>query len=360
MLLNHYVPSCGEMSDKSKRCVVVGGCGFLGRHMVEQLLERGYHVNVFDIRTTFEEERVHFFTGDVCKREDLLPVLEGVGVVFHCASPPPSSNDRKLFHRVNVEGTRTLIQSCLEAGVERLVLTSSASVVYEGEDLRNGSEDLPFAARPMDSYTETKILQEKLVLEANGSTSSSGGGAPLMTVAIRPHGIFGPRDPQAVPTMVQACRSGKMKFIIGNGENLVDFTYVVNVVHGHVEAAESLISQNSVSCGQAYNITNDAPLPFWSFVSQVLEGLDYQPPKRKLPYWLVYFIAMVIQFFCVLLRPLVTIRPTFTPMRVALAATHHYYSCEKAKKDFGYLPPVPFEEGVRLTLKHFSHLRNTQ
>ena len=91
VLLNHYVPSCGEMSDKvsnfscefdltvvcvrvqSKRCVVVGGCGFLGRHMVEQLLERGYHVNVFDIRTTFEEERVHFFTGDVCKREVSIP-----------------------------------------------------------------------------------------------------------------------------------------------------------------------------------------------------------------------------------------------------------------------------------------------
>ena len=68
---------------------------------------------------------------------------------------------RELFYHVNVGGTRTLLAACQEAGVGRLVLTSSASVVYEGRDILNGTEDLPYAARPMDYYTETKILQEK-------------------------------------------------------------------------------------------------------------------------------------------------------------------------------------------------------
>ena len=63
---------------------------------------------------------------------------------------------------MNVGGTQTLLEACQEAGVERVVLTSSASVVYEGRDIRSGTEDLPYAARPMDSYTETKILQEKV------------------------------------------------------------------------------------------------------------------------------------------------------------------------------------------------------
>ena len=69
---------------------------------------------------------------------------------------------RTLFYQVNVGGTQTLLEACLAAGVGRLVLTSSASVVYEGRDIQNGAEDLPYATRPMDCYTETKILQEKV------------------------------------------------------------------------------------------------------------------------------------------------------------------------------------------------------
>ena len=68
---------------------------------------------------------------------------------------------RELFYHVNVHGTRTLLEACQEVGVAKFVLTSSASVVYEGRDIKNGSEDLPYATRPMDCYTETKILQEK-------------------------------------------------------------------------------------------------------------------------------------------------------------------------------------------------------
>lgn len=87
------------------------------------------------------------------------------------------------------------------------MLTSSASVVYEGQDISNGSEGLPYAAKPMDFYTETKIQQEQLVLAANSPTMS--------TVALRPHGIFGPRDPHMLPTAIRMARAGKTKFIIG-------------------------------------------------------------------------------------------------------------------------------------------------
>lgn len=82
--------------------------------------------------------------------------------MFHCASPPPASNNKELFVKVNVRGTQTLLEACRDSGVQKLVLTSSASVVYEGNDIKNGKEDLPYATKPMDYYTETKILQEKV------------------------------------------------------------------------------------------------------------------------------------------------------------------------------------------------------
>ncbi|KAJ7408173.1 Sterol-4-alpha-carboxylate 3-dehydrogenase, decarboxylating [Pitangus sulphuratus] len=293
-----------RLRSAGRRCTVIGGSGFLGQHMVEQLLDRGYAVNVFDIHQRFESDRVKFFLGDLCDKE-------------------------------------------------KLVLTSSASVVFEGTDIKNGSEDLPYARKPIDYYTETKILQEKEVLGANDPDND------FLTTAIRPHGIFGPRDPQLVPILIQAAKRGKMKFIIGDGKNLVDFTYVENVVHGHILAAEKL-QKGSPLCGKAFHITNDEPVPFWAFMSRILTGLDYDPPKYHIPYWLAYYLALLLALLLWLLRPLVTIKATFTPMRVALAGTFHYYSCERAKRDLGYRPVVGLDEAIARTLQSYPHLRRAR
>ncbi|XP_026212811.1 sterol-4-alpha-carboxylate 3-dehydrogenase, decarboxylating [Anabas testudineus] len=335
---------------RNKRCTVIGGSGFLGRHLVEKLLERGYSVSVFDICENFELPGVIFHQGDLCDKQALFPALKDVSLVFHCASPAPGSDNRGLFERVNIQGTRTVIQACLEAGVEKLVLTSSASVVFEGTDIKNGREDLPYAKKPIDYYTETKIEQEKLVLKACDK------GKGFLTVAIRPHGIFGPRDPQLVPILVDTARRGKMKFIIGNGTNLVDFTFVENVVHGHILAAEHLRADSPI-CGKPYHITNDEPIRFWDFMSEVLVGLGYDPPRYHLPYMLVYGLALFLWLLALILRPLVSFKPTFTPMRVALAGTHHYYSCERAKQDMGYKPVVSLKEGIDRTVQSYPHLR---
>jgi len=87
-------------------------------------------------------------------------------------------------------------------------------------------------------------------------------------------------------------------------------------------------------------------------------GLGYARPKYHLPYWLVYFIAVLLSWLAAVLRPLVTIRPTFTPMTVALAGTYHYYSCQRAKDEMGYLPQVPLQTAVAETVESFAHLRN--
>ncbi|XP_056142792.1 sterol-4-alpha-carboxylate 3-dehydrogenase, decarboxylating isoform X1 [Lampris incognitus] len=334
----------------SKRCAVIGGSGFLGRHLVEKLLDRGYSVSVFDIRQNYELPGLTFYQGDLCDKQALLPALKDVSLVFHCASPAPASDDRALFQRVNIQGTQSVIQACKEAGVHKLVLTSSASVVFEGKDVKNGKEDLPYAMKPIDYYTETKIEQEKLVL---GACDMQKG---FLTVAIRPHGIFGPRDPQLVPILVDTARRGKMKFIIGDGTNLVDFTFVENVVHGHILAAEHLKPDSPV-CGKAYHITNDEPIRFWDFMSEVLVGLGYAAPRYHLPYTLVYVLAMLLWLLALILRPIMPFKPTFTPMRVALAGTHHYYSCDRAKQDMGYKPVVSLREGIARTVMSYPHLK---
>ncbi|KAK7460730.1 hypothetical protein BaRGS_00038845, partial [Batillaria attramentaria] len=180
--------------------------------------------------------------------------------------------------------------------------------------------------------------------------------ADFHTVAIRPHGIFGPRDPHLVPTTVTVVRQGKFKFIIGDGKNLVDFTYVDNVVHGHILASQKL-GKDSPVCGKAYHITNDDPIFFWTFMTRLVTGLGYDGPRYHLPYLLVYFIAVLLMLLSKLISPIVKFNPTFTPMKVALAGTHHFYSCERAKRDMGYKPVVSLDDGIRRTVEFFDYLK---
>ena len=340
--------SIQTVSAKIQNCLVVGGGGFLGRNLVEDLLSNGYGVSVFDIKQGIPDDRVRFYPGDICSLSDLSTALQGCDTVFHCASPPPSLGNRDLFHRVNVTGTNALISACRESGVSRLVLTSSASVVYNGVDLKAGSEELPYTTSPIDYYTKTKAIQEQIVLNANSSH--------LMTCAIRPHGIFGPGDQQCIPGIVAAARAGKTKYRIGDGSNLVDFTYVRNVTHGLILAAKSL-QQGSVSCGSVYNITNDSPILFWVFMSRILTGLNYPAPSRSLPYRFVYFIAWLTQLVCYIISPIKKVTPTLTPLKVALAGTHHYYSCSKAKCEIGYAAKYSMEDAIEKSLNEFQHLR---
>jgi len=172
-----------------------------------------------------------------------------------------------------------------------------------------------------------------------------------MTVAIRPHGIFGPKD-QAVSTMIAQAKKG-MRFIIGDGQNIVDFTHVRNVVHGHIIAAEQL-TPGSEACGQAFIITNDEPIGFWDFFGKVAEGMKCKKPSINLPYWLIYYISALVQLIVLILKPLVHIKVTLIPSRVSLAATHHYYNCTKAKRILSYTPIINLEDSIQQTLQYYS------
>ncbi|WWC59305.1 uncharacterized protein I303_101856 [Kwoniella dejecticola CBS 10117] len=222
----------------SESYLVVGGCGFLGRHIVEQLLARGEsQVSVFDIVQRHFDSNVTFFIGDLSKPEDVQNALykSKASVVIHTASPAHGMG-RAIYEKVNVEGTRTLLDACQqpESKVDKLVYTSSGGVIYSGaEDITNVDERVDYPAVPLDAYNETKVAAEKMVLEANGV-----GG--LLTCAIRPAGIFGPGDRQMISGFYGVVKNGQTKWQIGDNSNLGDFTYVGNVAHAHLLAADKL------------------------------------------------------------------------------------------------------------------------
>mmetsp|Transcript_19239 Transcript_19239/g.58075 ORF Transcript_19239/g.58075 Transcript_19239/m.58075 type:complete len:359 (+) Transcript_19239:417-1493(+) len=338
-----------------QNCLVIGGAGFLGRHLVTQLLDSGaWNVTVFDLRDA-SIPGVTTLTGDLRKLDDVMAACKGQDVVFHTATAAPSaanSLNEELMYAVNVKGTEHVVAACKAQGVSKLVYTSSASVVFEGKDLVGVNEDQPYASRPMDFYTRTKVLGETVVLSANGQ-----GG--LATVALRPSGIFGPGDPLFVPTLVDKARLGKMKYIIGGGSNVMDFTYVGNVAQAHLQAAEK-VAPGSPVAGRAYFITNDDAQPFWGFVGDVIEPLGYGRPRIKLPFYLVFFIACVFEFLIMPLFKLIG-RPIaasdFTRNRIKIAASNRRFDISRAKRDLGYQPATDIPKALQLTLDSFQHLK---
>jgi nucleoside-diphosphate-sugar epimerase len=189
------------------------------------------------------------------------------------------------------------------------------------------------------------VQAEKLVLAANSPA--------LATCALRPSGIFGPgNDRILMPSIAERGHSGKMKYIVGSGKNLFDWTYVGNVADAHLLAAASLADPGSGAAGQAFFITNDEPSGFWDMLGDLAEGLGYVRPHVQLPVWIMLIFAYLAVFFGSMLG----LKTDLNPVRVRLASAQRTVKCDKAKCILGYTPAIRLARGKDLTIAAFQHL----
>ena len=136
--------------------LVTGGCGFLGRSLVEALVARGDRVTVLDHKVDRWRDDVDFLAGDICDPAVVERACDGMTAVYHNASLVHTKHSRvEQVRAVNIDGTRNVLRACQRRGVGRLVYVSSASVVYEGRDIENGDETLAYARSFPAPYAET-------------------------------------------------------------------------------------------------------------------------------------------------------------------------------------------------------------
>ncbi|MCJ1370279.1 erg26, C-3 sterol dehydrogenase [Loxospora ochrophaea] len=367
-----------EESSKSPKSLgsvlVVGGCGFVGHHIVQQLLESySAQVSVLDLRTNRNRfSSVTYYDGDITSSSDVESVLQKAkpAVIIHTASPAFIADVRAssaVFQKVNVEGTRNLVECAGKAGgVKAFIYTSSASIVQDSTtDLINADERWPALRAPIqkDYYAETKAIAEGIVLAANRQRGS------MLTTAIRPAGIFGEGDVQLMPPMIREYHKGTTKFQVGDNNNLFDYTYVGNVAHAHILAAIALLNTHALAPtipldhervdGETFNITNDEPLYFWDFPRMMWyymgdnSGVDSVWVLRR---DLGLAIASVFEWIFWLMF-WVKAKPTLTRRVIYLASMTRYFSVEKARRRLGYRPVVGMEEAVRRSMKAFGYER---
>ncbi|ABY36714.1 MAG TPA: 3-beta hydroxysteroid dehydrogenase [Chloroflexus aurantiacus] len=320
--------------------LVTGGNGFVGRYIVEQLLARGDHVRVIG-RGAYPELQslgAETYQADLTLPESapvLARAMRGVTTVFHVAAKAGLWGSYDDFYRANVSATQRVVKAAIRAGVPKLVYTSTPSVVIGHEDIHGGDEHLPYPRRYLAPYPHTKAIAERYVLAQTD----------IATVSLRPHLIWGPRDPHILPRLLRRARR-RMLFQIGDGTNLVDVCYVENAATAHIQAASAL-NERSPLRGRAYFIGQERPVNLWQFIGEILKAANCPPVRGRISASAATILATGLELLYTILR--LPGEPPLTRLMVHELSHSHWFSHAAAERDFGYTPRISIEEGLERT-----------
>ncbi|HVO40411.1 MAG TPA: NAD-dependent epimerase/dehydratase family protein [Spirochaetia bacterium] len=319
-----------------RRCLVMGGAGMLGYEVVRQLIDGGREVRVLDLER-LDDPRCDVVVGDIRDPAVVRQACRGMDAVIQTAAAVwDVRTPRAVYEKVNVGGNRIVIEACRAAGVQRLVYTSSMDVVVDGrKPIVDGDESLPYPSRlPRDAYSRSKIVAEKMILEANGPG--------LATCVLRPVGMYGPRDRYHLGNIIGMARRG-VSLRLGDGSARFSHAYSENVAHAHVLAAERLFPGSPVA-GQCYFICDHYPAEnLFDFMEPFLRELGLPVPRRSIPYRLAYALAAVAVVFAP--------RSNFNRFAVVQTCVDHTFVDARAARDLDYRPIVSREEAFRRSVE---------
>jgi UDP-glucose 4-epimerase len=305
------------------RCLVTGGAGFIGSHIVRALLDAGHRVRVLDSLSTGKREnleevsdRIEFVEGDICDPIAAREALSGIERVFHQAAlaSVPLSLERPLdTHQACSTGTLNMLHQSVQAKVKRFVYAASSSAYGDQPTSSKRETDLPM---PLSPYAVAKLTGEYYCQAFYHSFG-------LETVGIRYFNVFGPRqDPDSpysavIPLFVSRILSGQRPIIYGDGLQSRDFTYVANVVHGNLLAAE----RPNIG-GRVINVADGGQTTLLQLLS-ILSKLLGKP-----------------------------VEPDFHPARVG-DVRESLADISLARKLLSYEPQVRLEEGIKRTIAYY-------
>lgn len=322
--------------------LVTGGGGFLGRTLVESLLARGDRVRVVarGRYPALEALGAETFRVDLSRGgPELDTALEGCEIVHHVAACTDVWGARAKLWAANVTATDHLLEAMRRQGTRKLVFTSSPSVTFDGGDAEGVSEaEASYPAHHLSPYPETKAEAERRVLAAHGHD--------LKVCALRPHLIWGPRDPHLFPRVIERARKGRLRRV-GDGTNRVALTHVRHAAEAQILAGDALDRPDGPG-GKAYFITDGEPVNLWGFIDRLLVGVGLEPLRASVGANTAYRVGSVLETLWGTLR-----LPGEPPMSRFVArqlSTSHWYDISAAERDFGYRPHVDLEAALEETL----------
>lgn len=265
---------------------------------------------------------------------------------------------------MNYDGTVNVLNACKKHGIKKIVMSSSPSTRFPYPDpnveglteeqlfVKNGGDFTPVFLQP---YAETKAMGEKVIRDACGSKEGD-----LLTVAVAPHQVYGPRDGLFLPSLLETAGTGKLR-IFGDGKNMISFCHVDNYCHGLILGAEALYP-GSPALGKFYIITDGPPIQFWKVLDQAAVAMGFVSlwSKFHLPTWFMMCLAHIAVFLGNIYsaitgtpKHIVNYHLKLNPFAVKMLVIHRYFDISAAVKDLKYEPLIDFDAGWNETIEWF-------
>lgn len=332
-------------SESAQKVFVTGASGLVGIHLVEQLLLTGCSV-VGLVRKTTQISRLlelqsrfsnlQIITAELTERDKLALAMSGVSVVIHTAASIAPLATIEELSEVNVNGTNSVVQAAITAGVKQFIHISSLSVIMGATHIFNADESAPYI-RSREAYANSKIAAEQLVLSSKVTER-------INVTVLRPGFIYGPNEKAWMPRVIKMLE-GRRAMLVGNGDKETNVIYVGNLC----KAIISAILRES-SYGQIYNLTDGQKISKRELFDTIADQLALPRVSLYIPEWLAH---LLVDSACLIApvspAPLKSLLCQYSRPALRLAAYNQGFNISKAERELSYVDRIPFSEAMART-----------
>ena len=322
--------------------LITGATGLVGSHVAEHATRKGLRVRALCRRDSdtmrLRQWGVEIVFGDLDDVSQIQTACQDVDVIIHCAAKVGDWGPTAEYRRVNVDGTRRLLDAALAARTLKRWIQISSLGVYSGADHYGTDETTPPNTAGIDGYTLTKVESEQLVMDYIQSKQ-------LPAVILRPGFIYGPRDRTVMPRLMERLRTRKFAYL-GNHDRLMNNTFVGNLC----EAVWLAIDHDSC-VGEVFNIRDARAVTKKEFMDAICQAADFERPTKVVPLPVARFLSWHMEKLWKLMGKQQA--PLLNSARIKFLGRNLDFCIEKAQQQLGYSPSTDFTDGMRQTVEWF-------
>lgn len=320
-----------------KRTLVTGGTGFVGTHLVKHMRREGRLVRVLARKTSdltsFEGLGIEVIYGDILDPRSLAGTCKGIDYVVHLAAQVDRPGMRKeQYELTNFSGTMNVVDEAIANKVEKFIFVSSVAAMGI-RNLGKATENDP--CRPNTDYGKSKLRIEKALITKHREMG-------FQVIIIRPPTVFGVGERYNFLTLTRQVKHGPF-FIIGNGDNRIDFCQVENLVQAIIS------SLDKGKPGQVYLIADDRPYTIQEVSETIAKLVGVKISSLHIPRWFAHSAAYIVAA----LGKIFSFNPPIYPSRVTTLTASFYFDITKARMELDYRPSGDFMQKVKQTIEWY-------
>lgn len=328
-----------------ERVFVTGATGLVGYHVTKHLVKAGFDVVATARSQSKANELQSHIAGpgqltvvlaDLLEAQNLADLMNGAAAIVHCAGAVDPHAKREDIMRTNVEATRRALDAAIKCGAKQFIHISSLSVITGQDDQYNVDESAPLRYCG-EAYADSKVDAEKAVKER---------GSEVGITILRPGFIYGPGERAWMPRLLTNLKSGKVMLIDG-GTRQTNVIYVENLAK-----AVELALLNPAAYAQVYNLTDEKTPTKKELFDTMCDAVGIPKVTKKVPRPVVKLVCDVVSVVAPSLPENVRQNLSrFSRAAFRLAGVNQGFSIAKAQRELNYTNLVPFEVGMRETLR---------